>query len=340
MNNKEWLLGKTLPELEKIVSENGFPKFVSKQIADWLYKKRVSDISMMTNLGKAKIDKLSEKYIVGAIPYSSLLTSTDGTKKYLFKTISSTNIETAYIPDRERATLCVSSQIGCRMGCEFCMTARGGYNGNLSAGEIINQIYRIDDTEKLTNIVYMGMGEPLDNKAEVFKSLEILTSDWGFGWSPTRITLSSIGVIPSLKQFLDEFKVHLAISLHNPISEERKKIMPVENKYPIGRVIELLKEYDFSHQRRVSFEYIMFDGLNDTKIHLNKLIDLLKGLDCRINLIRFHKIPDSRLAPSPESRILQFRDALTSRGIMTTIRASRGEDIYAACGMLSNKENI
>lgn len=340
MINKEWLRGKTLNELEQITSAEGYNKFVAKQIADWLYKKRVDSIERMTNLGKEKINLLSSKYDAGVIPYSEVFTSCDGTKKYLFPTLSSTKIESAYIPDKERATLCISSQKGCRMGCKFCMTAKGGYLGNLTSGEILNQIDSIDESDKLTNIVLMGMGEPLDNSKEVFKALEILTAPWGYSWSPTRITLSSIGVIPSLKEFLDNSKIHLAISLHNPFSEERKNIMPVENKYPIGKVIELIRSYDFSHQRRVSFEYIMFKGVNDSQKHADALLRLLKGINCRMNLIRFHKIPDSELESSTESQIAAFRDYLSDGGVITTIRASRGEDIFAACGMLSNLNTI
>lgn len=336
MKEKEWLFGKTLIELEYIVSECGFSKFVAKQIADWLYKKEVKSIEEMKNLGKVKIDKLSEKYVVGYFNYSEVFVSKDGTKKYLFNTLTDTKIESAYIPDKERATLCVSSQKGCRMGCKFCMTARGGYNGNLTSGEILNQMKMIDESEKLTNMVFMGMGEPLDNRIEVFKALEILTAPWGYGWSPTRITLSSIGVLDSLEQFLENSKVHLAISLHTPFVEERKSIMPVENKYSIIDVVNLIRRYDFSHQRRVSFEYIMFDGLNDTQKHLDELAKLLRGVDCRVNLIRFHKIPDFELLPSPQNRMEAFRDALTQSGMVTTIRSSRGEDIFAACGMLSS----
>lgn len=338
MKIKEWLYGKTFSEIEIIVVENGFNKFVTKQICDWLYKKNVKHIDEMKNLGKTKIEILSEKYVVGFFEHSDVYESVDGTKKYLFPTLTDTKIESAYIPDKERATLCVSSQKGCRMGCHFCMTAKGGYLGNLTSGEILNQIRMIDEYEKLTNIVFMGMGEPLDNSIEVFKALEIITAPWGYGWSPTRITLSSIGVMDSLKEFLENSKVHLAISLHVPFSDERKKIMPVENKYPISDVIELIRNYDFSHQRRVSFEYIMFDGVSDTQKHIDGLLKMLKGLNCRMNLIRFHQIPNCELLPSPENRIVAFRDAMTRGGVVTTIRSSRGEDIYAACGMLSNKK--
>ncbi len=338
IENKEWLLGKSVPELKEIAKEVGLKPFAASQIAMWLYKHKVRLIDDMTNLSLSARQLLKERYIIGGYDNIEELISVDGTKKYLFPTINGATIESAYIPDRDRATLCVSSQAGCRMGCRFCMTARGGFAHNLSAGEIIAQIFRIPDSDRLTNIVYMGMGEPLDNYDQVKRSLDILTSDWGMGWSPTRITLSTIGVYDSLAKFLAESKVHLAVSMHTPFASERLKLMPSEGKHNIEKTVELIKQYDFSHQRRVSFEYTMFAGLNDTPRHVEGIKKLLKGLPCRMNLIRFHQIPDSDLRPSSMARMTEFRDALSSAGITTTIRSSRGEDIFAACGMLSSKD--
>ena len=181
----------------------------------------------------------------------------------------------------------------------------------------------------------MGMGEPLDNIEEVLRSLDALTSEWGMGWSPTRITVSTAGVAPNLERLLDKSRVNLAVSLHNPFSEERAQIMPVEKAWPIREVTDILRRYDFTHQRRVSFEYIVMEGLNDSPRHVRELCRLLDGIKCRINLIRFHRIPDSPYFSPPHERMLGFRDALTARGIHTTIRRSRGEDIEAACGLLS-----
>ena len=291
----------------------------------------------MTNISKAGREKLSEIAEVGLLEYSMCQESVDGTKKYLFPVDETNSVESVMIPDADRHTLCVSSQAGCRMGCHFCMTGRQGFHGNLDAAQIISQFIAVDEADVLTNTVFMGMGEPLDNWEEVKRTIEILTADWGFGWSPKRITLSSIGVLPNLKRYLDETKCHLAISMHNPFPEERLELMPVQKAFPIEKVVELIKEYDFTGQRRVSFEYTMFTGVNDSKRHADAIIRMLKGLECRVNLIRFHKIPDFPYETSSEIAMEQFRDRLSRSGLTATIRASRGEDIFAACGMLAGK---
>ena len=224
------------------------------------------------------------------------------------------------------------------MGCKFCMTGRQGFKGNLETAEIISQFISIDESDELTNTVFMGMGEPLDNLENVLRAIEILTADWGFAWSPKRITLSSIGVMPALKEFLERTKVHLAISLHNPFPEERIALMPMEKAFHIEEVLKLIRQYDFTGQRRVSFEYTMFNRVNDTKKHADAIVRMLRGLECRVNLIRFHAIPDSPLSPSPMATIEQFCERINNSGITATIRASRGEDILAACGMLSGKK--
>ncbi|MCC8088382.1 MAG: 23S rRNA (adenine(2503)-C(2))-methyltransferase RlmN [Rikenellaceae bacterium] len=336
---KEWLLGKTLADLTDLTAEYGMPKFTAKQIAKWIYGKRVSDISEMSDISAKNRAILEANYIVGRIPHADVQESSDGTKKYLFPTLGGNFIESAYIPDKERATLCVSSQAGCKMGCKFCMTARQGFQHNLTSGEIINQIISIPESQKLTNIVYMGMGEPLDNLEEVIKSIEILTSEWGFGWSPTRITLSTIGILPALDEFIRRTKVHLAVSLHNPFADERMDIMPLQRIHALNNIISTIKRYDFTGQRRVSFEYIMFRGINDTPRHQREITKIMGGLKCRFNLIRFHSIPDSDLEGTPYDDMIKFRDGLSAKGITTTIRASRGEDIFAACGMLSTAKN-
>jgi len=331
------LYGKTLSELKSIVDAEGLPSFTANQIADWMYHHHAESIDEMTNLSKKNREILAAKYKVGLIKPEQVSDSADGTKKYLFLVGNNRYIEAAYIPESDRATLCVSSQLGCKMGCLFCMTARQGFQGNLTAGEILNQLRSIPEFTRVSNIVYMGMGEPFDNLENVLKSLEILTSKWGMGWSARRITVSTIGLIPAMKQYIEQTSCHLAISLHTPFDEERRMLMPIQNVYPIADVIAELKKYRFSDHRRLSFEYIMFDGLNDTPRHVKELVRLLSGLTCRINLIRFHPIPDSPLRTSPDERIFQFRDLLTAKGIFTTIRASRGQDIQAACGLLSTK---
>jgi len=332
------IYGLTLQHLTGIVKEEGLPAFNAKQIADWLYKKEVSGIQEMTNLSLKVREQLGSKYVMGLTPYIKVDESTDGTKKYLFPTKNDRFIEAAYIPETDRATLCVSTQAGCKMGCLFCMTGKQGFQGDLTAGEILNQLRSIPEYRKVTNLVYMGMGEPFDNLENVMQSLEVLTSDWGLAWSPKRITVSSIGIIPSMKAFLEKSSCHLAISLHNPFDDERKQIMPIQNAYPIKDVVAEIRKYGISGQRRVSFEYIMFDGFNDTDRHVKELTRLLNGLRCRVNLIRFHSTPGNLLKGTPDTRIIEFRDALTSKGIFTTIRASRGQDIQAACGLLSTKK--
>ena len=401
------LLGKTLEELKEIALELSLPAFTAKQIADWLYKKRVTSIDKMTNLSKSARERLSKEFVIGIDQTLQVVTSQDGTKKYLFKPQSaaeqqstagpqstaepqsaaeqqstagqqstakqqstagrqsaaeqpgcaSGSIESVIIPDNERKTICVSSQVGCKMACTFCMTGRQGFHGNLSVASILSQFIAVEESQELTNAVFMGMGEPLDNLENVMRAIEVLTADWGFAWSPKRITLSTIGVttqlggrgivwkgveyknVNPLKFFLDNCKVHLAVSLHNPFFEERLALMPAEKSFPLEKTLKLIREYDFTGQRRVSFEYTMFNKVNDSKRHADRLAQLLRGLECRVNLIRFHSIPDSPLESSPMQVIEHFRERLQASGITATIRASRGEDILAACGMLSGKGN-
>ncbi len=337
---KEALFGKTPEELKQIVSATGLPSFAVQQLLEWLYKKQVSTFDEMTNLSKSARQMLEEKYSVGISAPVKEQISVDRTKKYLFQTENQQFIEAAYIPDDDRATLCVSSQVGCKMGCLFCMTGKQGFQSQLSAGEIVNQIVSLPEKENLTNIVYMGMGEPFDNLEQVMRSLEILTSDWGLAMSPRRITVSTIGIVPSMKHFLEHSDCHLAVSLHSPFHDERRKLLPIENVYPAASVIELLRNYDFGKQRRVSFEYIMFKDLNDGPAQVKELARLLNGMRCRINLIRFHPIPGTSLKGSDDSTIEAFRLALVKKGIRTTVRASRGQDILAACGLLSTKEMV
>ena len=333
---KERLYGKNPEELAVICAEEGLPRFAAGQIARWLYRRHTEDPQRMTDLPARHRTRLAERFGQAFAAPVRESRSADGTKKYLFRTSDGAYIESAYIPDGERATLCVSSQAGCRMGCRFCATGRQGLQRSLTADQIVS----LPERDRLTNLVFMGMGEPLDNTDNVLRALGILTAEWGFGWSPTRITLSTAGVVPELRRFLDATKVHLAVSLHNPFPGERAEIMPVERAWPIAQVVGILRDYDFTHQRRVSFEYIVLSGLNDTPRHVRELCRLLNGIKCRINLIRFHKIPGSPYFSPDDERMIRFRDALTARGIQTTIRASRGEDIQAACGLLSTEGQL
>lgn len=336
--SREILFGKSQDEIREIAGKLGFPGFAAGQITDWLYRKRIGSIDDMTNLSAKAREALKQQFDLGLYPPVKVQESVDGTRKYLYQSGPRGYVEAAYIPDEERATLCVSSQVGCKMGCLFCMTGKQGFQANLSAGEILNQIHSLPEREKLSNVVYMGMGEPFDNLEPVLKSIEILTSDWGYGWSPRRITVSTIGIIPAMITFLDRCQAHLAVSLHTPFDEERRMLMPIQKAYPLPEVIRVIRSWDFGRQRRVSFEYILFKGLNDTPAHVRELARLLNGLRCRINLIRFHPIPDTDLQGSDDQAVQDFKDALNRKGILTTIRASRGQDIWAACGLLSTKE--
>ena len=327
----EVLLGKTLQELQAVALSVGLQKFAGKQLAEWLYVKRVTSFDQMTNISVKGREALQANYTIGRHAPVREAVSVDGTRKYLFS-VGEQFIESVYIPEEDRATLCVSTQAGCKMGCKFCMTGTLGFHGHLSAAEILNQIFYFED---LSNIVFMGEGEPMDNLDQVLRVLEILTSDYGCAWSPKRITVSTVG-IPAMRRFLDESECHLAVSMHNPFVAERAAIMPAEKLLSITDVVSLIKQYDWSHQRRVSFEYICWAGQNDTPRHAKELLRLLKGLNCRINLIRFHAGVDRDFPASDEKQMEWFRDYLTANGITTTIRKSRGEDILAACGMLVN----
>jgi 23S rRNA (adenine2503-C2)-methyltransferase len=335
---KRNIVGLNLEEISEFVVANGLPKYIAREIAIWVYRRNAKSFEEMTNISKAARVLLDENFILNLNPPAKVQISNDGTRKYLFSSLNNKFIETAYMPEKSRNTLCVSSQVGCKMGCRFCMTARQGLQGQLSAGDIINQIISLPERENLTNLVFMGMGEPFDNTSEVLKSLEILTSDYGLAFSPRKITVSTIGLIPGMKEFIEKSRCNLAISLHSPFDEERQKLMPVQRLYPVKEVIELLKSCNFEKQRRISFEYILFKGLNDTDAHIKQLARLLNGLRCKINLMHFHAIPGSSLVGSDENTMKQFQDKLNEKGIIATVRASRGEDILAACGMLSTGE--
>ena len=338
---KQILIGRTLGELKVVVGELGMPAFTATQIAKWLYQQHVVSIDEMTNISKVNREKLKAHYDIGAMPPIDCQRSKDGTIKYLFPVRTEQSgdsgkfVETVFIPDGDRATLCVSCQVGCKMNCLFCQTGKQGFEGNLTVADILNQIYALPECDQLTNIVFMGQGEPMDNIDSVLRATQILIADYGWAWSPKRITVSSVGIKHKLKRFLDESECHVAISMHSPMAEQRQMLMPAERQMSIVETVDLLRQYDFTHQRRCSFEYICFGGLNDSLTHAREIIRLLQGLECRVNLIRFHEIPGVDLPASDEKRMESFRDYLTKHGVFTTIRASRGQDIFAACGLLS-----
>ncbi len=342
------LIGMTLDQLTKVAVSGRMPKFVGQQLADWLYRKKATSFDEMVNISKKNKQWLAENYVVGREQPASRQKSSDGTVKYLFNVGNGRDVESVYIPEKDRATLCVSSQVGCKMNCYFCATGRLGFKANLTPAQIINQILSIPPKPakgetapaELTNVVFMGMGEPMDNLGPVMKAIEILTAPWGLAWSPKRITVSSIGKLDNLRQLIQKTKVHIAISVHSPFHEEREALMPVERAYPVASVLKAMRDYDFAHQRRLSLEYIMWDGRNDDLRHADALARLVDGLDCRVNLIRFHSFPGFDGKPATQQAMERFRDRLNALGITATIRASRGEDIEAACGMLAGKKSL
>lgn len=338
--SREKLFGKKLSEIQEIVKKAEFPSYTATQIAHWLYKKDITSIEEMSNISKSIRAFLNDNYDFGLVEATKVEESTDGTKKYLFPTSENKFIEAAYIPERNRNTLCVSTQVGCKMGCLFCMTGKQGFQGNLTAGEILNQYRSLPEREKISNLVYMGMGEPFDNLQAVLDSTEVLTAEWGFALSPRRITVSTIGIIPALIEFIEKSRCNLAISMHSPFEEERQKLMPIETVYHLRDILDVLKKVDFGRQRRISFEYIMFKGINDTPRHIKELARILNGIRCRINLIRFHPVPGVPLTGTDDLTIHAFMEGLRKKGIFTSLRQSRGVDIAAACGLLSTKELV
>ncbi|MBQ9558602.1 MAG: 23S rRNA (adenine(2503)-C(2))-methyltransferase RlmN [Bacteroidaceae bacterium] len=329
------LLGKTLDELREVTAQCNLPSFAARQMAEWLYKHGVTAIDDMTNLSKQGRERLKQDYEVGIRPAAMCQTSKDGTRKYLFPTSDGHHVESVFIPDGDRATLCVSSQVGCKMGCQFCMTGRQGFEGQLSAGDILNQIYALPERDRLTNIVFMGQGEPFDNLDAVLCATQLLMAPYGWAWSPRRITVSTVGLRKGMERFLRESPCHLAVSLHSPFHEERAGMMPAERAWSLTEFLPLLQKEDWSGQRRLSFEYIVFGGLNDSEAHMRELVRLLSPMECRVNLIRFHTIPDTPFHGAEEESMTRMRDYLTRHGVTCTIRASRGQDIMAACGLLS-----
>jgi len=329
------LLGRSLDELCAVAREVGLPAYAGTQMARWIYARGTASFDLMTDLPRRVRRDLATRHDIGIRPPARCVVSADGTRKYLFGGNAGGWVETVWIPDRGRSTLCVSTQAGCRMGCRFCHTARQRFAGHLSAGAMLNQLTGLPERPAVDNVVFMGMGEPLDNLDEVLRALRAMSADWGLAMSPRRLTVSTVGLLPAMDRLLQESECHVAISLHSPFSEERASLMPVERTHPIREVVARLRRYEWRGQRRLMFEYIVFGGFNDTPRHVRELCRLLHGLPCRINLMRYHPRPDQRWPATEEGRLLAFETALRAKGFRTTIRRSRGQDIAAACGQLS-----
>lgn len=337
---KDTLLGKDLDAMRQVAAEMGMPRYAAGQLMRWVYAGRATEIDEMTNVSKAMREQLAERYTVGRRAPVMAQRSADGTVKYLFPTGDGQAVETVFIPDDERGTLCVSCQVGCKMGCAFCMTGRQGFHGHLTVCDIMNQVLSCPEFERLTNIVFMGQGEPFDNLDAVLAATRLLTDKDALAWSPRRITVSTVGLPRGLERFCEESECHLAISLHHPDHEGRMAMMPAERAMPVADIVETLRRYDWAHQRRLTFEYIVFGGLNNLPATQRQLAQLLRGLPCRVNLIRFHTIPDTPFHSATESEMEAMRDYLNAHGIICTIRASRGEDILAACGLLNSENRV
>lgn len=332
---KKSLCGLSADEIYEIIEPSGFTTGHSVVIANSIYKKRISDISQFDKIPK-KLKELLNDIVVSGInfPLASVV-SKDNSVKYLFRTGTGKEFETVYIPDKKRNTVCVSTQSGCRMGCTFCATAKYGFNGNLTAGEIINQIISIPKAEKVTHVVFMGMGEPMDNLENVLKACSVITAEWGLALSSKNLTISTVGIMPEIEQFLQKAEYNLALSLYSPFTEERRIAVPAEIKYPVSQIIDIMKGFPVKKKRRLSVAYIMFKDINDTDKHLEELIGVLKNTKIRVNLLPYHTVLNDLLCPSSAERMQYFKHNLITSGVSASIRRSRGTDISAACGLLA-----
>ena len=337
MEDKIALLGMTLAELKAVAGEIGMPSFAARQMAEWLYGKKVASIDEMTNISAKNRRLLNERYTVGCAAPVDGQRSADGTVKYLYRTAAGGYVETVYIPDGDRATLCVSSQVGCRMNCRFCMTGKQGFSGQLTAADILNQLYSLPERETLTNVVFMGQGEPLLNLDNVLKALEIFNDDFQIG--ARRITISTSGIIPGIKKLAElDLQSTLAISLHAPTHKLRAELMPIENKYPLDELKKALLEYIEKTGRRITIEYILIHGFNDTPAAAKELAYFLKDIKCNINLIPYNSVIENDYKKPSGNDIMKFKYLLEHSGKKVTVRLERGADIDAACGQLRGKQ--
>jgi 23S rRNA (adenine2503-C2)-methyltransferase len=333
--DKKSLCGLTSGEIYDIIRSYGFTAVHATSISNSIYKKRISDIAHLSKIPGRLNEVLSDIAVSGIYPPVSTEVSADKSVKYLFRTEDNKKFETVFIPDNKRNTICISTQSGCRMGCSFCATARYGFRGNLTAGEIVTQILGIPETFKVTHVVFMGMGEPMDNLENVLKACSIITAEWGLAISPRNITVSTVGIMPGVKQFLQRSDCNLTLSLYSPYPQERRKTIPAENQYPAQTIIDLMKSYHIKKKRRLSLAYVMVRDLNDTDSHLEELKSILKGSDIRVNLLHYHPSLNDQNSSSSDERILFFKHNLIVSGISASIRKSRGTDISAACGLLA-----
>lgn len=334
--DKTSLCGLTVEEIFGIIQQGGFTKSHALKISNLIYKKGIADLSSVSELPGKLRDFLSQTTETGFYPPVSSVSSSDGTTKYLFRTPDNRQFETVLIPDKKRNTVCVSTQSGCRMGCSYCMTARYGYHGDLSAGEIVNQVISFDPAVNVTHVVFMGMGEPMDNLENVLKACDILTSEWGTAIARRNITVSTVGITDAVVEFINRSDCNLTLSLYSPFPEEREKVIPAEKAFPARKMVEIMKDHPLQKKRRFSVAYVMIKGITDTDRHLMGLIDLIKGSGIRVNLLPYHPVPEDNNISSPDDRMMFFKHHLVNAGISASVRRSRGEDINAACGLLAS----
>jgi 23S rRNA (adenine2503-C2)-methyltransferase len=332
---KKNLCGLTAEEIFGIIIQGGYEFRHAVTIAHLIYKKRTADFSKFNRLPKKLLEFIDRNTAtIISEPVASEV-SADRSVKYLFRNRSGIQYETVYIPDGKRNTVCVSTQSGCRMGCPFCMTAKYGFHGNLAAGDILTQILGLPHAGNVTHIVFMGMGEPLDNIESVLQACRIMTAEWGMAVSPRNITISTVGIAQGVRRFLDESGCNLTLSLYSPFDEERARVIPAERKHPVSEILEIIRNYPVRKRRRLSIAYVMIREVNDTDRHLAGLIKLLKDTGIRVNLLPYHPVKDDPLSSSPEERIMVFKHNLVMSGISASVRKSRGADISAACGLLA-----
>ncbi len=330
------LCGLTSEEIFTVVEQWGYKLLHALSISNSIYKKRIGEISLFDNIPARLKILLNGNFNTGFFSPVRTETSSDRTEKYLFTTSDGKMLETVYIPDNKRKTACVSVQSGCRMGCVFCATAGYGYHGDLTAGEIVSQVLSIPHSGEITHVVLMGMGEPMDNSANVLKACNILTSEWGLSLSPRNVTVSTVGLMPGVVSFMSGCDCNLTLSLLSPFSEERRSMVPAEAKYPAKDIIEFLRFYPLKKKRRLSIAYVMMKDRNDTGRHLEELIRLVRGSGIRVNLLPYHPVRGDDMMPSSGERMIFFKHNLVISGISASIRRSRGADISAACGLLAS----
>lgn len=336
---KQSLLGKSYEEIERIVHSVGGSTDHARRVAYWIYSQRVPDLLAMKSIPLSLRRALNNDFEIGTYPWQQRAESEDGTAKYLFENPIGQRFEAVFMPGPKRNTLCISTQSGCRMGCAFCLTGSLGFNGNLQALDIVNQLHGIPEGKKVNRLVIMGMGEPFDNLLEVRKSVRIFTANWGYALGKANITLSSVGVVGKLDEFLDTPFCNLAISLHSPFPDERERLMPIEKSSPIRSIIEAIRSKPLRKPLRVSFEYVALGGVNTTHRHAEAVAELLRGINCHLNIIPWNAHEGSALTPPAAGELTEFIRNLDRYGVLTTIRQSRGKGIKAACGQMAGRMN-